>query len=447
VTADLRDALDRVAREGTADIHLPTLAVGAVRRRRRRQLRRLALVGTGLALVALLAVTVTPGWSPVPRLLPAAGATRVDGHPAHIGWQWPVRDLPARPGPMAGLLNGRGDGTGWWVVGADGHRYRLNSSSGNDARPALSADGRRLGYVAADGKRFVVQDLVTGRRTVLNGVGDAISPGPMDHGKLGLQGQTPAFWSPRGGLLAWSGVSSGRFGVVLIDARGVKAHLVDAPGLLAGWLPDGSAVVTVEVQTREQPNADPQIVTGTTVISSIRVHLVRVGGGETVVDLAQRGTWPSYTAFSQWSWAVSADGKTLLAAAGGNDDSEGLALHRFQMSDGHEIGSPRRVPYAADTCSVGWVGVHTVTVPIQDSQQQVSRVVVDVRTGGYRAATVVSRRVGANVSCLEEAALALAGPAVAGGPLGQSTLTWALWLVAITLAAVAFFVVRRRRRI
>ena len=135
MTTDLRDALDRVAREGTAGVHLPTLAVGAVRRRRQRLRRRLALVGTGLALVALLVLTVTPGWSPLqPQLWPASGATRVSGHPAHIGWQWPVRDLPARPGPMAGLLNGRGDGTGWWVVRADGHRYRLNSSRRNDAR-------------------------------------------------------------------------------------------------------------------------------------------------------------------------------------------------------------------------------------------------------------------------------------------------------------------------
>ena len=291
-----------------------------------------------------------------------------------------------------------------------------------------------------------MQDLVTGRRTVLKGVGDAITPGPMDHGGIGLQGQSPAFWSPRGDVLAWSGDSGGRLGVVLVDAGRAAAHLVAAPGLLAGWLPDGSAVVTVEVQTREQPNTDPEIVTDTTVLSGVRVHLVRVGGGETVVDLAQREDWPPYDAFSQWSWAVSGDGKTLLGAARSADGSEGLALRRFRLSDGHEIGSPRRVADSADTCSIGWVGADTVTVPIYDSHQQVSRVVVDVLTGRTRPVTVVSRRVGQAVICLEESRLALAGPAVAGGLLGQSTLTWAIWLLAIALAVAALRVVRRRRR-
>jgi hypothetical protein len=51
-----------------------------------------------------------------------------------------------------------------------------------------------------------------------------------------------------------------------------------------------------------------------------------------------------------------------------------------------------------------------------------------------------------SVSCLEESRLALAGPAVADGPLGQSSLTWVLWLLAISLAVIAFSVVRRRRR-
>jgi hypothetical protein len=448
VTAELRDALDQVARDGTADIHLRTLAGAAVRRRRRRQLRRLTLVSTSLILAALLVLTVTPGWSPLPpHLWPASGATRVSGHPAHIGWQWPVRDLPARPGPMAGLLNGRGIGLGWWVVRADGHRYRLDSSVANDSRPALSADGRRLGYVAPGGASFVVADLVTGRRSVLKGVGDPGSSVSTRHGGIELQVQTPARWSPRGDVLAVNGDAGDKSGVVVIDARRAEAHLVDASGQLAGWLPDSSAVVIVEVQTKEQPNADPEIVTGTTVITGVRVHVVKVTGGDAaVVDLVNRGAWPSYTAFSQWSWAVSSDGKTLLTAASDPGESEGLALRRFRISDGREIGSQRRVPYSTDTCSVGWVGTHSVTVPVMDEHQQVSRAVVDMQTGVFRPVTVVSPHVGYNTSCLEEAPLALAGPAVRGDLLGQSTLTWVLWLMAIVLAVAAFFVVRRRRR-
>jgi LPXTG-motif cell wall-anchored protein len=445
VIADLRDALDRVARDGTADVHLPGLAAGAVRRRRRRQVRRLALVGAGLVLVALLALTVTPSWSPLP-LLPSSGATRVGGHPAHIGWQWPVRDLPARPGPMAGLVNGRGIGVGWWVVRSDGHRYRLSSAVANDSRPALSADGRRLGYVAADGGSFVVADLVTGRRSVLKGVGDPGSSVSTVHGGIELQVQTPAEWSPRGDLLAVNGEAGDKFGVVVIDARRAEAHLVEASGQFAGWLPDSSAFVVVEVQSKEDLNAKPDVGAGTIVITGVRVHVVKVSGGDAaVVDLVNRDAWPSNVAFSQWSWAVSGDGKTLLTAARGTEGFDGLALRRYRISDGREIGAEHRVAHATDTCSVGWVGTHSVSVPFIDEHQRLGRAVVDMRTGVSRPVTVVSRHVANDPSCLEEASLAVAGPVVSGVLLGQSTLTWVLWLGAVALAAVGFFVVRRRR--
>jgi hypothetical protein len=293
---------------------------------------------------------------------------------------------------------------------------------------------------------FVVADLVTGRRSVLKGVGDAGSSVTRVHGGIELQVQTPARWSPRGDVLAWNGDAGGKSGVVLIDAWRAEAHLVDAPGQLAGWLPDSSAFVVVEVQSREDLDANPDAGAGTTVITGVRVHVVQVDGGDKIVGLVSSRAWPPDDAFSQWSWAVSGDGKTLLTAVRGTDDFDGLALRRFRISDGREIGSQRRVPWATDTCSVGWVGTHNVSVPVMDEHQQVSRAVVDMRTGRFRPATVVSRGLGENMSCLEEAPLALAGPVVAGGLLGQSTLTWVLWLVAVSLAVVAFFVVRRRRR-
>lgn len=443
MTVALRDALDEVAREGIDGIHLPTLATDAVRRRRRSQVRRLVVATAGVALTALFAVTVTPGWGQLrQRLSPASGPTRVAGHPAHIGWQWPVRDLPARPGPMAGLLSGVDGGPGWWVVRADGHRFRLRSGTLDDSRPALSVDGRWLGYVAPDSEHFVVHDLVTGRRIVLAGIGDASSRG---FGKrLQLAGQSPGFWSARRDLFAGTGSSGDRNGVVIVDAQRATVRFVDATGLLAGWLPDASAFVTVEVRTRELANPDPQIVTGTTVTSGVRVHLVRVGGGGTVVDLRPRGGWSPDDTYSQWSWAVSPDGTTLLAGAE-RLGSEGLSLRRFRISDGHQVGGSRTVAAATTACSVGWVDRRTVSVPVIDSRQQTGRVLVDVANGRLRTATAVSTHVVKDGGCLEESGLALTGAAISKGPFGLSTAVWTAWALAIALVLAVAFVVRRRR--
>jgi hypothetical protein len=136
------------------------------------------------------------------------------------------------------------------------------------------------------------------------------------------------------------------------------------------------------------------------------------------------------------------DGSTLLAASQGVGSTDGVALRRFPLSDGGEIGSERQVADAAGTCSIGWVGACLVSVPVLDSHQRLSRVVVDLRTGGVRPATVVSRHLGDDVQCLEESRLALAGPAVGGGLLGFSTATW-MWLLGVLVAALV--VVGRRQ--
>ena len=216
-------------------------------------------------------------------------------------------------------------------------------------------------------------------------------------------------------------------------------------GLLAGWLPDDRTYVTVEILTKKVPNPNPEIVTGTTVTSGVRVHLVRVSGGGTVVDLRPRRDWLPRAEFSQWSWAVSPDGRTLLAASGGFGSNDALTLRRFRLSDGREIGVERVVTDGHFSCSVGWVDASTVSVPIVDARLRAGRVLVDLRSGRSRTATVVSSHVDKDGGCLEESSLALAGPAVSGGLLGLSGVTWALWLLAV-FAAVTFVVVRRRRR-
>lgn len=222
--------------------------------RRRRAVRGVA-AGAGLAAAAALVVSlVVSGVGGLPSAsVPADGSSRsaregVTSYPQRIGHQWWVRDLPATPGPMAGLLevnhqDGEEFSTTWEVVSPSGRRFATtHATGGNDAYPVLSADGTRLATLSpsSDGVRLVVHDLLTGEKVTAPQVGAQADGGP----RYQLAGQSPGFFSLSGQLavLNWNPDAAAAEQVVVVDpATGATTGV---PGMKqpAGWLDDDRLV-------------------------------------------------------------------------------------------------------------------------------------------------------------------------------------------------------------
>ncbi|MDX6227617.1 MAG: hypothetical protein QOI76_1007, partial [Frankiales bacterium] len=106
MSTDLRVLMRSLAEEAPAldnRIALADEAFSAGRQRRR--IRRLEITGaTAVVVLCALFATLFVGAKPLAAQYGTSGGTRVSGYPTHIGRQWPVLDLPAKPGPIAGVL-------------------------------------------------------------------------------------------------------------------------------------------------------------------------------------------------------------------------------------------------------------------------------------------------------------------------------------------------------
>lgn len=253
------NTLTRVMRDAADDAPV-TLDVGeqewvdsSWRTGRRRRAVRGAAAGAGLAAAAALVVSlVVSGVGGMPSAsVPADGSSRSSGggvssYPQRIGHQWWVRDLPASPGPVAGVLSvhvGDGSGDAWQVLTPRGARYRLPTTPMSGGTfPAVSADGTRVGWLANDGA-YRVQDLLSGHQTRFPQLGTANLDGSSKRTFVGgraygLAMQFPGFFSPSGDALAvvgfgaspsdWSGVL-----VLQDDGSVTEVAGLDQP---AGWL-------------------------------------------------------------------------------------------------------------------------------------------------------------------------------------------------------------------
>lgn len=407
---------------------------------RRRARRRVGAVGLVTVLVALAGL----GFTSLPRAVTGAPVDRpgdgVSGHPTRIDHAWWVRDL-TRPGPQAGLVED--DGHDWYVVSPTGRLSRLPGFAGTaDGVPALSDDGRRVGYLletGPDSSTYVIRDLVDAAVTRFPEVGDGRIPSDQT---WSAGAQQPAFWAPDGRSVL---VRGGRTGardetdalVLGIDGS-VREVVLPASPSPVGWLPDGSLV-----WLRWRDSGQGLIRSAGLLVTSVdgaverRVRLPRVG---------------KLTAFDQWTGRVSPDGRRLVVVEHGDGDGGVARVRLFSMASGTLESTSPRMPDVVDSCQPTWVG-DQVVVPTYAGSTEPRGVVL--RSGATGEPLVVADpRLG--LTCSLWAGDALAGTAhhgLVGDLFGMRTSWWTWWwregvaaAVLLSTGLVGAWLVRRRRR-
>lgn len=413
--------------------------------RRRRRVRRLRGGAVALAAVGLLALLVPALSAPTVPGFAARPASTVDGHPQRIGRQWFVRNLPARPGPVAALVQVfTGGGATWQAVRSDGHRWRLPEVAGRtDQYPSLSPDGRLLGYLESPDGPYVIRDLASGDRTAFPEIGDNRVLAPT---RYHVNGQTPGHFAPDGRHLLLLGMG----GPLLLDVGAGSVRQLDLPGVPAGFA-GNSELVQLE-DPRSAAGGDPVVAGADSEVRAVTADL----SGRVRFDVRLRGT--AGATVTQWSGVAGTGGLLgFQAPAAPLDQSVGSVqerpigdpsdqVRRFFLASGLPVqGGPVSV-VVSSVCPLAWGSQGQLAVPVLSGDRPR---VVDVH-GSRSTVTVVAPPLGA--TCVLWAADALGGPGRGGGLFG--TASWpALFYwreVVVAVAAVtgsqAFVRWWRRRR-
>lgn len=406
---DLREPLDDLLADVPAYVVPDARAAWAAGARRRTR-HRVAVVACVAVVMALAAGLVT--WLPTAVEPQPADGDGVGGYPARVLEPLVERELPLEPGPMAMVYRRNGNGvSGWSVADARGRTWSVPQEDLiDDYPPALSPDGRLLGYLATP-DTYVIHDLVTGE---LNG----LSIDQADDAPWFVAQQSPAFWSPDSRHLMVR--VSGTADVAVFDPEFNLQQNVRSPGFPAGWVDDDTLAFVVDGTSRE----------GT---PPARLRLVGIDGElerTLPLDLPRRvATW-----LNQWSVSVSPDGTRLGAVAETGD------LYELSTADGHVLRRHR--VFGSESCSPSWQG----DVPVA------SRTGTLVTASG-EVVTDFDERLAA--ACAMAASGALAGERHVGlaqrwfgdGWLAfhaRDVLTYALG--GLTLVGVVLLLVRRNRR-
>jgi hypothetical protein len=247
-----------------------------------------------LAAVALMVSAVGVGAGGWPWEEPEQQA---DGYPQRIERPYVVRDLPAKPGPLAGLVEAGGS---WFAVSPHGRMWTLTDEfEEGDVQPALSADGRVLAYLRESENGFgeyVLRNVVSGELTAFPAVS---SSAVASDAAFYVAPQQPAFISPdgdqvlvRGGRSDDSRSTDG----MLIDADGVSQIYVRGIGWPAGWSDDGRLTWVVTPSVME-PTDSVEVVTTTDTGEEL---------DRREVELRHRMT------LTQWSPLLSPDGSRMV---------------------------------------------------------------------------------------------------------------------------------------
>jgi hypothetical protein len=346
-----------------------------------------------------------------------------DGYPQRIERPYVVRELPAKPGPLAGLLR---DGSSWFAVSPSGRLWNLADDDDRfEVQPALSDDGRVLAYLRKSDNgvgEYVIRDLVSGELTafpdVSSGSGDSDAT-------FFVSGQQPAYVSPSGDAVL---VRGGRLDErrnddgLLIDSDGVHELFVKGVGWPAGWAPDGRLAWLITpsfpIHTRT-PDVLATTVTGK-----------EVG--------RRRLTLSRPMSFDQWTARLSPYGDFLSLVS---PDSGHSTLVRVSLADGQEVGRDS-VP-ELNICQPSWRGDQALLPTDDDALAEPS------------GAGVVVADPSLAVDCSIWATRALAGNehhGVTGTVFGTST-SWLSWRwrevtagLLLIFAAFAFWWAGRQRR-
>ncbi len=296
--------------------------------------RRWASLLSGLLVLAALALMVSAlgvgaggrPWDDAPE--------SADGHPQRIERPYVVRDLPARPGPVAGLVS---DGLSWFAVSGHGRLWRLDDvAEPLDVQPALSGDGRVLAYLretSGGGNEYVLRDLVSGELTAFPQLGNG------DGGDLTffVAPQHPTSVSPDGKQVLVQGARlDGRNAdALLVTEDGVREVFVKGVAWPVGWSPDGRLAWLVT--PTHQPTQTPELLATDTSGKEI---------GRLPLELRRPAT------FHQWSAALSPDGTVLTLVP--EDADGGRELLRLATQDGSVVD--RHPAPEATGCAPSWRG-------------------------------------------------------------------------------------------
>ncbi|MBV1853512.1 hypothetical protein [Catellatospora tritici] len=429
MTSNLRDAFDDLSADVAPYVVGDDLGRTSWRAGRRRRTRRLVTT-YGLAVAAMTVLALAVPWPVASQALtPASGDARATGFPQRIEHQWWIGDLPDQPGPVAGLVeivDAEASSRGWHVLSQHGHLWRLPSANGGAGDwPALSPDGRHLGYLTAREGPYMLRDLVTGTALAVPSVsaGDTLLSSPY-----WVSDQSPTFWSPDGTRLLLPGGERAplTFSGLIVGVDGsVRPASHDDLGFPAGWAgPDRVAWVKV---SGDRDTSEYTMIATVTDLTGAPVH---------AATLRPAAGWRPGGNLNQWSPVVSPGGEELLVSdylPGGGNQAE---VHRFSLRDGTDLGTTT-VDDVLTPCGVTWVGdVPAIPLDLPNMGDGNASTVL-LEPGGPRR--VVTADPGLGTGCLIWASDALAGEAH-GWPFGLSTAWWTWWWREILVGAVALTV-------
>lgn len=272
--------------------------------------------------------------------LPWADENQVaDGHPQRIEKPYVVRDLPGKPGPIAGLVR---EGLSWSAISPHGRVWKLADAFDDlQIQPALSDDGRVLAYLreTSDGAgEYVLRNLVTGSLTYIP---EVTGGNGSSEATFFISGQQPTYLSPDGQqVLARGGRIDGRDNDgFVISKEGVRELFVEGEAWPAGFAPDGRLgwLVTPRSETSRTPELVATTDTGEEV-GRLKLHLSEPMG------------------FDQWSPRLSPDGRFLSLAI---EDSGRTVIAVVSLEDGREI--ERHTVPTFTICQPTWRGDEVLT--------------------------------------------------------------------------------------
>jgi hypothetical protein len=431
--------------------------------RRRRAVRGVA-AGAGLAAAAALVVSlVVSGVGGMPSAsVPADGSSRsaregVTSHPQRIGHQWWVRDLPAAPGPIAGVVQVATQdadtfSSSWQAVTTAGTRFHLPAGLDESTFPAISPDGTRVGFVQNGFPGdYEVRDLTDGTVVRYPHVGHLSDDGSQPSYELAAQ--EPSFFSPSGEALALEAATPdlGWDGVIVLGDDG---SVTEVPGMsrAAGWLDDDRVVGRGPLPQGEA--SDVNSVTGVDLVVWDRrtgrtAPLVRV-------QLPRPTAQTINTLYGQYWGALRSDRTLWLTYSvevptGSSAQNQRLAGYALPSGtpiglDGHPLPAPAPVVVTRDeTEVVSFMRFWHGTAPLAGTDGEVTAV---FPAGGPGDPLVVVD------PSADVTQVIWAQDAIGGSPRWSPLGTWSflpLWwwkeiaLAALAIAAARWWLVRRRR--
>jgi hypothetical protein len=448
MTNPLRETLDDLVVDVPRHVVPADASAAAWRAGRRRRIGKRVAGSVAALAIAALAVTTLPVLDELRSAPPADSdpAPGVTSYPERIGHQWWVRELPDRPGPVAGVINLYRENQrpyvprGWHAVSPRGVLWKIPGDAYHE--PTISPDGRHLGYLRAADSPYYLHDLVTGELLEFEDISGNWTENEDAFAYL-IYDQSPSFWSPDGSRVLlpgnrWDDGDISHRPLLSTDGSLTEVvHDYEAVGHAAGWVSDSELAWARPI--RVDPDDQDSAITGITVsITDLTGTVLRAVD----LDVDDGGDDQMSSRFSQWSAATSPDGSQLLLRVETDWDDHYLFVYSLDNARVTATATPADL---ATVCPAGWTSDGRPTIPIHDWDDDLASTAV-LDDGDVRPVVRVEPGLGSR--CIIWAGDALAGKA-RGGIFGMANAWPAWWWKEITLlvalSAGAALLIRRRR--